>query len=139
MAGVQKSCRTCKELFITRSANSARWETQCYECFNQNKKTKQMINFQEREQNIVQNLEDRIIKTEEWMDNIPSIIGAEVSNIMNQIIGEELLSQIEKKNEEKIESLTSSLIHRLDKFEEKMQRQMSLLNTRIIKIMKEME
>jgi hypothetical protein len=139
MAGIQKTCRTCKELFITRSSNSARWETQCYECFNQHKKTKQMINFQEREENIVKNLENRLIKTEEWMDNIPSVIGAEVNNIMNQIINEELLSDIEKKNTVKIESLTSELLDRLDNFEEKIQRQISLLNTRIVKIMKEMD
>jgi len=139
MVGIQKTCRTCKELFITRSSNSARWETQCYECFNQRKKETQMIRFQEREENIVKNLENRLIKTEEWMDNIPSIIGAEVNNIMNQIINEELLSEIEKKNAVKIESLTSELLNKINKFEEKMQRQITLLNTRIVKIMKEME
>jgi len=139
MVGVQKKCRTCERFFTTRSANSARWETQCYDCYNDRKKTAQMINFQAREESIVQSLEDRIIKTEKWMDNVPSIIGAEVNNIMNQIIGEELLSQIEEKNQEKIESLTSELLNRLDKFEEKIQRQISLLNTRIVKIMKEMD
>jgi len=139
MVGIQKTCRTCKELFITRSSNSARWETQCYECFNQRKKETQMIRFQEREENIVKNLENRLIKTEEWMDNIPSIIGAEVNNIMNQIINEELLSEIEKKNAVKIESLTSELLDKINKFEEKIQRQITLLNTRIVKIMKEME
>lgn len=139
MAGVQKNCRTCKKLFMTRSSNSARWETQCYECYSTSQKNKQMVRFQERETNIVNSLENRIIKVEHWMDNVPSIIGAEVNNIMNSIISEDLLSEIEKKNAEKVESLTSDLFTRLEQFEEKLQRQISLLNTRIVKIMKEMD
>jgi len=139
MVGVQKECRTCKKFFMTRSTNSARWESQCYECYSNSQKNKQMVRFQERETNIVNSLENRIVKVEDWMDNIPSIIGAEVNNTMNSIISDDLLSAIEEKNAEKVASLTSDLFTQIEQFEEKIQRQISLLNTRIVKIMKEMD
>lgn len=139
MAGVQKNCRTCKKLFMTRSANSARWENQCYECYSTNQKNKQMVRFQERETNIVKSLEDRIIKAEQWMDNIPSIIGAEVNNNIQTFIGEDLLATITKTNDEKITELFKELKETQFAFQEKMQRQIVTLNNKIIKLMKEME
>jgi len=139
MAGVQKACRTCKAFFMTRSTRSARWENQCFECHQKHKKTKQMVTFQEREQNIVQNLENRIVKTEDWMNNLPSIIGAEVSNVMSSIIDDELITTITEKNDEKIALALEGLVTQMKQFEDKIQKQVSMLNTRIVKIMKEME
>lgn len=139
MVGVQKECRTCKKLFITRSSNSARWETQCFECYNERKKTKQMISFQERETNVVSSLEDRIIKVEKWMDNIPSIIGAEVNNNIQAFIGEDLLGAITKTNDEKIAKLFKELKETHFAFQEKVQKQIVMINNRIIAIMKEFD
>lgn len=139
MAGVQKKCRTCKKIFVTRSANSARWESQCYDCYSTSQKNKQMVKFQERETNIVKSLEDRIIKAEQWMDNIPSIIGAEVNNNIQAFIGEDLLGAITKTNDEKITELFKELKETQFAFQEKMQRQIVTLNNKIIKLMKEME
>lgn len=139
MVGIQKKCKICEKMFITRSANSARWESHCFECFSASKKQMHMINFQAREENIVKGLEVRLVKAEEWMDNIPSIIGAEVNNIMNNIISEELLSEIEKKNAQKVANLTAELFSRIESFEKKIQKQLSLLNSRIVSIMKEMD
>ena len=139
MAGVQKECRTCKTLFVTRSANSARWENQCYKCFSSMKKETAMVRFQERETNIVSNLEDRIVKVEKCMDNIPSIIGAEVSDSIQAFIGQDLLGAITKTNDEKIAELFKELKEAHFKFQEKVQKQIVMINNRIITIMKEFD
>ena len=139
MAGVQKECRTCKTLFVTRSANSARWENQCYKCFSFMKKETAMVRFQERETNIVSNLEDRIVKVEKCMDNIPSIIGAEVSDSIQAFIGQDLLGAITKTNDEKIAELFKELKEAHFKFQEKVQKQIVMINNRIITIMKEFD
>ena len=139
MAGIQKECRTCKVSFITRSSNSARWETQCMDCFSARKKEAQMIRFQERETNVVSNLEDRIIKVEGWMDNIPSIIGAEVNNIMHNITSEEMINSLQKVFNERLEKAIENMNAQQKAFQEKMQRQIVTLNNKIIKLMKEME
>ena len=139
MTGIQKECRTCKKLFVTRSANSARWENQCYDCFSSTRKETALLRFQEREMNIVTNLEDRIIKVEQWMDNIPSIIGAEVNNIMLDISSGEMMDSLQKALNKRLEKTIADLNAQQKAFQEKMQRQIVTLNNKIIKLMKEME
>lgn len=139
MVGIQKKCTVCEVYFITRSAKSARWENHCSACFASRTKETQMVRFQEREMNVVSSLEDRIIKVEKWMDNIPSIIGAEVSNNIQTFIGEDLLGAITKTNDEKIAEQFKQLKEAQFAFQEKMQRQIVTLNNKIIKLMKEFD
>ena len=139
MVGIQKKCTVCDVYFITRSAKSARWENHCSTCFASRTKEKQMIHFQEREMNVVTNLEDRIVKVEKWMDNIPSIIGAEVSNSIQDFIGQDLLGAITKTNDEKIAELFKELKEAHFAFQEKVQKQIVMINNRIITIMKEFD
>ena len=139
MVGIQKKCTVCEVYFVTRSAKSARWENHCSKCFASRTKETQMIRFQEREMNVVSNLEDRIVKVEKWMDNIPSIIGAEVNNSIQAFIGEDLLGAITKTNDEKIAELFKELKEAHFEFQEKVQKQIVMINNRIITIMKEFD
>lgn len=139
MAGIAKKCQMCDNQFITRSAKSATWETKCHACFTGYKKVKQVSHSIDMQDNKMLRLISRIEKIESLIDTIPMMVSAEVNNSLGQVTETEMIKIIKEELSSKIEETQLQREDELKAFQAKIQKQILILNNKIINILKEMD
>ena len=84
-------------------------------------------------------IEDRMLSLEDMVNNlIPAIVGAEVNNHIEFHMGQDIVNSIAKRAQDSISDSIQNLIERQIKFEAKIQRQLTTLNNKVLKILKEL-
>lgn len=139
MAGYTKVCKICGCNFTTKSAKSARWESKCGECHTAGRRT----HYENRHQRMVLNAEASlrkdIDKLEAKVSDIDVLISAEISNAMLNITDNDLFEKVNQSMNNRFDSLLLKIEEENEKFREKIQKQILVLNNKLVKIMKEME
>ena len=139
MVGISKMCEKCGKMFITRSSRSAAWEKMCYECHSDKKRQRSISNMVDKETRKLDSIENRMLSLEEMVNNhVPSIVSAEINNHLGGILSEEITAKLAKDAQDTITDSIQNLIERQIKFEAKIQRQLTTLNNKILKIMNEL-
>jgi len=139
MVGYTKQCRQCGNNFKTKSAKAGRWQSRCEECFFEGKRTHYENQRQEMVQNTEASLRKEIDKLAVKVSDIDVLVSAEISNVMQNMADNELFENIIKSMNNRFDSLLLKMEEENEKFREKVQRQILVLNNKLVKIMKEME
>ena len=139
MVGYTKQCRQCGNNFKTKSAKAGRWQTRCEECFFEGKRTHYENQRQEMVQNTEASLRKEIDKLAVKVSNIDVLVSAEISNVMQNMADNELFENIIQSMNNRFDSLLLKMEEENEKFREKIQKQILVLNNKLVKIMKEME
>jgi len=135
---VMKKCEKCDASFATRSNKSARWERLCHICFSEKRRENIISNMEDKTARNISSIEDRMLALEETLNShIPALVGAEVSNHLENVIGQDIIDDLLKRAMESISNSMQSFVERQIKFEAKIQRQMTTLNNKIISLMKD--
>ena len=133
-----KQCERCDSSFATRSNTSARWEKLCSACYNEKRRASIISNAEDKTARSISAIEDRMLALEETINShIPALVGAEVSNHLENIIGQDIIDNLMKRAMESIEDSMQNFVDRQIKFENKIQRQLTTLNNKIISLMKD--
>ena len=139
MVGYTKQCRQCGNNFKTKSAKAGRWQSRCEECFFEGKRTHYENQRQEMVQNTEASLRKEIDKLAVKVSDIDVLVSAEISNVMQNMADNELFENIIKSMNNRFDSLLLKMEEENEKFREKVQRQILVLNNKLVKIMKERE
>lgn len=135
---IVKQCKRCDNSFVTRSNTSARWETLCSICYNEKRKSNLISNAEDKTARSISAIEDRMLALEETINShIPALVGAEVNNHLENIIGQDIIDNLLKRAMESISKSMQSFVDRQIEFENKIQRQLTTLNNKIISLMKD--
>ena len=150
MVGITKECILCGANFQTKSLKSATWERRCHECHGRIRQSAAERHVKKTQNNLESSLRREIESLALKVSNIDILIGAEVSNCLENMTGTEVYATIEKSNNIRIDNLETkvqeTLLEQINKmneenkkFQNKIQLQLVALNNKIIKIMKEMK
>ena len=135
---IMKQCERCNSSFATRSNTSARWERLCSVCYTEKRREQLISNAEDKTARNISAIEDRMLALEETLNShIPALVGAEVSNHLENVIGQDIIDDLLKRAMESISNSMQSFVERQIKFEAKIQRQMTTLNNKIISLMKD--
>lgn len=136
---IVKNCEKCDAPFTTRSISSSRWERLCHICYSERRKANVISNMEDKNERKLTSIENRMITLEEMVNNhIPAIVGAEVNNHIEYHMGQDIVDGIAKRAQDSISDSIQNLIERQIKFEAKIQRQLTTLNNKVLKILKEL-
>jgi len=135
---IMKQCERCNNSFATRSNTSARWERLCGVCYAEKRREQLISNAEDKTARNISAIEDRMLALEETLNShIPALVGAEVSNHLENVIGQDIIDDLLKRAMESISNSMQSFVERQIKFEAKIQRQITTLNNKIISLMKD--
>ena len=135
---IMKQCERCNSSFATRSNTSARWERLCSACYSEKRREQLISNAEDKTARNISAIEDRMLALEETLNShIPALVGAEVSNHLENVIGQDIIDDLLKRAMDSISNSMQSFVERQIKFEAKIQRQMTTLNNKIISLMKD--
>ena len=148
--GLVKNCQLCNKQFTTRSIKSAVWEKHCYECHTHTKRATHISRTQRKQNNLEASLRDELKTLTKKVTDIDVLISAEVSNAMMNMTNNDIferitasvnarLNRLENEIQEKWIEQSMKIERENEKFREKIQNQILVLNNKIVKIMKDME
>lgn len=137
MAGYTKQCRQCGNNFTTKSAKAGRWQTRCDDCFNSGKRTQYENSSQRMVMNAEASLRKDIDKLEAKVSDIDILISAEISNAMLNMTDNDLFEKVNQSLNNRFDSLLLKIEEENEKFREKIQNQIMILNNKIVRLMKE--
>lgn len=149
MVGVRKECELCNKPFTTKSTKTAVWERRCYECHTHRKRATHISRTQNRQYNLEMSLRDEMKNLTKKVTDIDVLISAEISNAMLSMTNNDIFERLTESNNDRLDSLETKVQETLleqitkmkeenEKFREKIQNQIMILNNKIVKIMKEM-
>lgn len=147
---IVKECQMCEKNFTTRTFKSATWERYCPSCYAEKRNTRAVEKLSKHNDNDMTELRDRVSKVEEHLDNIPAITHAEINNQLGNLSELDQFESIKEGLsifiEEKVSYLESDLNSQLELlklnqelFQEKLQKQLGILNNKLVRLMREME
>ena len=150
MVGVTKKCEYCGKLFTTKSTKTASWEKSCYECHTHRKRAIHIHRTQNKHNNLEMSLRDEMKNLTKKITDIDVLISAEVSNAMFNMTDNDIFEKLNESIDNRLHSLETKVQEKLteqiakmdeenEKFREKIQNQIMILNNKIVKIMKEMK
>ena len=148
--GVVKDCKLCNKPFTTRSIKSAVWEKHCYECHTHTKRATHISRTQRKQNNLESSLRDEMKNLTKKVSDIDVLISAEINNAMMNMTDNDVferltesvnnrLDSLETKIQEKLREQITKMEEENEKFREKIQNQILVLNNKIVKIMKEIK
>lgn len=148
--GITKECSVCKCAFTTKSNRSASWEHKCRDCYTQRRRTLIETKQQTQIETIDSSLRKEMEILRNKVSNIDILISAEVKNCLQSMTDSDIYEAIKTSIDNRLDSLEikvqESLIEEIakmdeknEKFRTKIQKQITILNGRIIEIMKERE
>jgi hypothetical protein len=137
--GIQKECKTCKKLFVSRTITSARWETRCSQCYGQRRQTIAAERAQKKHLNNDASIRKDIEKLYAKVSDIDVLISAEISNVLSSLSDNQLFDKIHQQMEQTLNEKLKEIKEENNKFKTKIQNQLVSLNNKIVRIMQEME
>ena len=139
MSGIAKECLQCKETFITRTISSARWQKYCSTCWSERQQTNAESSIKRQQTHMFESLNLRMQKIEERSQHIDVLISAEISNALASLSNNELFDSVHDAMQKTIDEKIQQIDAENKKFRTKIQKQLVVLNNKLVKIMKEME
>jgi hypothetical protein len=135
---VQKECQNCGIWFVTRTANSARWERNCFDCYTilRNRKDFQFTQFEDREDMKLKSINKQIVKIQNEINALPSIVKGEVNSVLHTVVDADFLKQTKEEIYNQIFSLWLEKEKADKEFKDKIQRQLLTLNNKVLQLMK---
>ena len=139
MAGIAKECVQCKNTFITRTISSAKWQKYCDTCWAEKRETNAESAIKRQQTHMFESLNFRMQKIEERSQHIDVLISAEISNALASLSNNELFDSVHDAMQKTLDEKIQQIDAENKKFKTKIQKQLVMLNNKLVKIMKEME
>ena len=148
--GITKECSMCNSTFTTKSMRSASWEHKCHNCYTERRRTLIETKHLTQIKTIDSSLRKEMEILRNKVSNIDILISAEVKNCLQSMTDSDIYEAIKTSIDNRLDSLEikiqESIIEEIakidkenEKFRTKTQKQITILNGRIIEIMKERE
>ena len=150
MAGMTKECSKCGANFQTTSMKSAMWEHTCHKCHGRRRQMAAERHTLKSHNNLESSLRREMESLALKVSNIDILISAEVSNMMQNMTDNDIyvalkttvdnrLNSLETKMEEKLSEQFAKMEEENKKFREKIQKQILILNNKLVRVMQERE
>jgi len=148
--GMTKECSKCGASFQTTSMKSAMWEHTCHRCHGRRRQMAAERHTIRNQNNIESSLRREIESLALKVSNIDILISAEVSNMMQNMTDNDIyvalkttvdnrLNSLETKIEESLSKQIAKMEEENEKFREKIQKQILILNNKLVRVMQERE
>ena len=146
---IVKDCQICNKPYTTRTFKSATWERYCPSCYAEKRSTRAVEKLSKHNDNDMMELRDRVSKVEEHLDNIPAITHAEINNQLGNLSELSQFDSIKEGLSKAIDdrvSILESDIHsqievikiKQEHFEDRIQKQLGILNNKLVRLMREL-
>mgnify|MGYP003108895414 CR=1 FL=1 len=139
MAGIIKECRQCGINFRTKTIKAGAWQAYCNPCFGARQESNAEKSIKKRQSHMFEALDDRIKRIEEKSQHMDMLVSAEISNALTNLSNNDLFNSVNDAMQKALEEKKKQIDADNKKFKDKIQKQLVMLNNKLVKIMQEME